>query len=119
MAKRRDEDFFGKLNASRAPQQADEEEEATSGGATGRTTPVRRRNRQRKGKKYDARYRQVTAYIRRDIHTLVKYASTGKTNDRGKDLEFSELVESLLLEWAEEQGWSLEELEERQPRSNG
>lgn len=114
MAKRRDEDFFGKLNATRAPQQAGDEEEATPGSATAPTTQVRRRNRQRKGKKYDARYRQVTAYIRRDIHTLVKYASTGKTNDRGKDLEFSELVESLLLEWAEEQGWTLEELEGRQ-----
>lgn len=113
MAKRRDEDFFGKLNATRTPQQAEDEAEAAPGGATA-PAQVRRRNRQRKGKKYDARYRQVTAYIRRDIHTLVKYASTGKTNDRGKDLEFSELVESLLLEWAEEQGWSLEELEDRQ-----
>lgn len=44
----------------------------------------------------------------------MKYASTGKTNYHGKNLEFSELVESLLLEWAEEQGWTLEELEGRQ-----
>ena len=114
MAKGREEDFFGKLNAARAPRQAEEEEEAGPAAAPARSAPVRRRNRQKKGKKYDARYRQVTAYIRRDIHTLVKYASAGKTNERGKDLEFSELVESLLLEWSEEQGWSLEDLEARQ-----
>lgn len=114
MAKRREEDFFGKLNATRTPQQDSEEEEPLPANAPARSAPVRRRNRQRKGKKYDARYRQVTAYIRRDIHTLVKYASTGKTNERGRDLEFSELVESLLLEWAEEQGWTLDTLEERQ-----
>ncbi len=116
MAKRRDEDFFGKLNATRTPQQAEEDEPLPeyAQGSSGRPSPVRRRNRQRKGKKYDSRYRQVTAYIRRDVHTIVKYASTGKTNERGRDLEFSELVESLLLEWAEEQGWTLDDLEERQ-----
>lgn len=111
MAKRREEDFFGKLNATRTPQQAEEDLPQTDGPP--RSAQVRR-NRQRRGKKYDQRYRQVTAYIRRDVHTLVKYASAGKTNERGRDLEFSELVESLLLEWAEEQGWSLEKLEDGQ-----
>lgn len=116
MAKRRDEDFFGKLNATRAPQQAEADEPLPehAQSTSGLTSPVRRRNRQRKGKKYDDRYRQVTAYIRRDVHTLVKYASTGRTNDRGRDLEFSELVESLLLEWAEEQGWTLDDVKDRQ-----
>lgn len=45
----------------------------------------------------------------------MKHAPAGKMSKRGRDLEFSELVECLLLEWAEEQGWTLEDLGERQP----
>lgn len=74
-------------------------------------TPVRRRNRKKTGKRSNPAYRQVTAYIRTDTYELAHYALMGQKNERGKRLEFSELVDSLLREWAEEQGWSREELE--------
>ncbi|WP_273847515.1 hypothetical protein [Rubrobacter calidifluminis] len=74
--------------------------------------PLRRRNRRKTGKRSNPAYRQVTAYIRTDTYELVHYALVGKKNERGKRLEFSELVDSLLREWAAEEGWTPEELEQ-------
>ena len=87
---------------------------ATSGGeGDGGAPPSRprgRRNRKKTGKRSDPEYRQVTAYVRVETHELVRYALIGKTNERGKKLEFSELVDSLLRNYAEQEGWSLEDL---------
>jgi hypothetical protein len=73
---------------------------------------IRRRNRKKTGKRSNPDYRQVTAYIRRDTYELAHYALIGRKNESGKDLEFSELVDSLLREWAEGEGWSAEDLRE-------
>ncbi len=73
--------------------------------------PRQRRNRKKTGKRSNPAYRQVTAYIRTDTYDLAHYALLGKKSERGKRLEFSELVDSLLREWAEEEGWSAEDLE--------
>ncbi len=43
---------------------------------------------------------------------MTKAAMVGEVNERGRDLEFSELVESLLLEYAERRGFSTEDFEE-------
>lgn len=72
--------------------------------------PRGRRNRKKTGKRSDPDYRQVTAYVRVETHELVRYALIGKTNERGKKLEFSELVDSLLQDYAEREGWSVEDL---------
>ncbi len=60
----------------------DERREAPSGGdgVTG-------------GKRSNARYRQVSAYVRKDTHRKVKMALLED------DREFSELVEKLLGDW--------------------
>ncbi len=76
----------------------------------GNLTPVRPRrcNRRKTGKRSNPAYRQVTAYIRTDTYQLVHYTLVGKNNERGKQLEFSELVDTLLREWAAEEDWSPE-----------
>jgi hypothetical protein len=81
-------------------------------GAAATVRPVRRRNRRKTGKRSNPAYRQVTAYIRRDTYELAHYALVGKKNEAGKDLEFSELVDSLLREWAEGEGWTTEDFRE-------
>ncbi len=98
--------FDAIFNRSRVERSESEE----TGAAT--VQPVRRRNRRKTGKRSNPAYRQVTAYIRRDTYKLAHYALVGKKNEAGKDLEFSELVDSLLREWAEGEGWSTEDLQE-------
>lgn len=96
---------YGSLFRSEAEEEPEPEAPAT---------PVRsrqRRNRKKTGKRSNPAYRQVTAYIRTDTYELAHYALVGKKNDQGKRLEFSELVDSLLREWADENGWSSEDLE--------
>ncbi len=61
------------------------------------------------GKKKDPRYRQVTAYVRKEIHGKVIDALNDEVRGRdAKRKEFSELVDELLerwwQEWQERQG---------------
>lgn len=65
----------------------------------------RRRRRQASGKRSNPAYRQVTAYIRTDTYDAAHHALLGKRNAAGKKLEFSELVDQLLRDWADEEGW--------------
>lgn len=88
------------------------EEEEESGGEVAPLRPRRRRNRKKTGKRSNPNYRQVTAYIQDETYEVVKHALIGKKNEQGKKLQFSELVDSLLREWAEEEGWSLENMRE-------
>lgn len=56
------------------------------------------------GKKSDPRYKQVTAYVRKDLHRNVTDALYDEA--RGRDIkrkEFSELVDELLERWWKEQ----------------
>ena len=112
MSKRRNDDFMERLAAERLAGAG----ATVPAGAQEDTDPVpaqiRRRSRKRKGKKFDSRYRQVTAYVPRDVIRAVKVAMVGKVGSNGKDLQFSELVESLLREWAEEEGVNQEDVEQ-------
>ena len=53
------------------------------------------------GKKSDPRYKQVTAYVRKDLHRHVTDALYDEARGRedAKRKEFSELVDELLEQW--------------------
>lgn len=53
------------------------------------------------GKKSDPRYKQVTAYVRKDLHRHVTDALYDEVRGRedAKRKEFSELVDELLEQW--------------------
>jgi len=56
------------------------------------------------GKKSDPRYKQVTAYVRKDLHRNVTDALYDEARGRDtKRKEFSELVDELLERWWKEQ----------------
>jgi hypothetical protein len=56
------------------------------------------------GKKSDPRYKQVTAYVRKDLHRNVTDALYDEARGRDtKRKEFSELVDELLELWWKEQ----------------
>lgn len=62
--------------------------------------PNRRAGRPATGKKSDPNYRQVTAYVRKDLYREVTDALYDES--RGQDMkrkEFSELVDELLEQW--------------------
>lgn len=86
------------------------EQEEERAGEIAPLQPRKRRNRKKTGKRSDPNYRQVTAYVRHETYEAVHHALVGKQNNRGKKLEFSELVDTLLAEWAEEEGWSPDDL---------
>ncbi len=56
------------------------------------------------GKKSDPRYKQVTAYVRKDLHRNVTGAlfDDARCRDDAKRQEFSELVDALLERWWQE-----------------
>lgn len=55
------------------------------------------------GKKSDPRYKQVTAYVRKDLHRNVTDALYDEARGRDtKRKEFSELVDELLERWWQE-----------------
>jgi len=57
------------------------------------------------GKKSDPRYKQVTAYVRKDLHRNVTDALYDEARGRedAKRKEFSELVDELLEQWWQNQ----------------
>jgi hypothetical protein len=57
--------------------------------------PTRKPGRPATGKRSDADYVQTTAYIHKDTHREVKIALLKS----GDDQDFSELVDSLLIQW--------------------
>jgi hypothetical protein len=52
--------------------------------------------RARSGKRSDPNYRQITAYVRRDVHDKVMQTIYRR-------MELSELVDELLAEWLKKQ----------------
>lgn len=58
------------------------------------------------GKKSDPRYKQVTAYVRKDLHRHVTDALYDEARGRedAKRKEFSELVDELLEQWWQGRG---------------
>ena len=71
--------------------------DATVSAKTTETLPTARRGRP-SGKRSDAEYQQVTAYIRRETYRRV----TIKLIDQPQKGEFSELVQELLQQWLAE-----------------
>ena len=58
----------------------------------------KKRGRPASGKRSDADYAQVTAYIHKDTHLNVKIALLNLRKS-GEENDFSELVDSLLADW--------------------
>ncbi len=59
--------------------------------------------RRASGKKSDSRYKQVTAYVRKDLYRTVTDALYDDARGRDtKRQEFSELVDELLERWCQE-----------------
>jgi hypothetical protein len=79
----------------KAFKQSPVEVELRSNGSDDATTPRRGRPN---GKRSNAEFQQVTAYIRRDTYRRVSI----KLLDRENKGEFSELIEELLKKWIEE-----------------
>jgi len=68
---------------------------------TGRGEP-QRTGRPANGKKSDPNYRQVTAYIRKDLYEDITFALHQDSRGQPKRKEFSELVDELLERWRQE-----------------
>jgi hypothetical protein len=67
----------------------------------GRAQPPRA-GRPANGKKSDPNYRQVTAYIRKELYEDVTFALHQDSRGQPKRKEFSELVDELLERWRQE-----------------
>lgn len=71
------------------------------------SAPNRRTGRPATGKKSDPNYRQVTAYVRKDLYRDVTDALYDESRGRDtKRKEFSELVDELLESWWKERSGS-------------
>jgi hypothetical protein len=70
--------------------------------------PPKRRKRKKTGKRSNPDYEQASAYVRKKVYRRVKQALLAQ---EGK-VEYSALVESLLVRWLDEVGWPLEDEEE-------
>jgi hypothetical protein len=66
----------------------------------------RRRNRAKTGKRSDPNYVMAGAYIERGVRERVDRALTEMREPGGKKVEYSDLVQSLLVRWLEEIGES-------------
>jgi len=65
--------------------------------------PASPAGRRASGKKSDPRYKQVTAYVRKDLYRTVTDALYDDARGRDtKRQEFSELVDELLERWCQE-----------------
>jgi hypothetical protein len=80
---------------SKAFEQSPVKVELRSNGSGGATAPRRGRPN---GKRSNAEFQQVTAYVRRDTYRRVLI----KLLDRENKGQFSELIEELLKKWIEE-----------------
>ncbi len=71
---------------------------STRNGATpaGAPATIMTTQRARSGKRSDPNYRQITAYVRRDVHDKVMQTIYRR-------MELSELVDELLAEWLKKQ----------------
>lgn len=69
--------------------------------------PARRRQTGRGGKAKNPNYHQASAYVRKDVYRRVRQALVSGEED-GPD--YSTLVESLLIDWLEENGWEVDDL---------
>lgn len=96
---------FDWLGSSRRGSGETPEPSSASGGGPGHgRRPARRRTR-KAGKRNDPNYHQASAYVRRDVYRQVQRALLA-SDDAPPD--YSTLVETLLIEWLEDEGWPLE-----------
>lgn len=110
MSEDRAESGFGWLRERRRPA-----EEGTAGEVVGvpgvSDAPPRRRRRKKTGKRSNPEYEQASAYVQRRVYRRVKQALLAQ---EGK-VEYSALVEALLIRWLEEVGWPLEDEDDTGP----
>lgn len=69
------------------------------------TPPVRRRRRQKTGKRSNPDYEQASAYVRSKVRRRVTLALAAQE----QKVDYSQLVEALLVRWLEEVGYPLED----------
>ncbi len=98
------EEQFGWLGADL--QEAPAQKAAESGEIPGVDgPPKRRRNRVKTGKRSNPEYMMAGAYIRKKVRQQVTHALSAQ----GKEIEYSQLVERLLVRWLSDVGYSLED----------
>lgn len=109
MSEDREQGGFGWL-ARRQQREPDPVDEAGEGSRTvpGMPAASTRRRRRKTGKRSNPHYEQASAYVRRTVYRRVKQALLAQEGQ----VQYSDLVESLLLRWLDEVGWSLDEEEE-------
>lgn len=78
-------------------ERAKERESVTPAEETPPPSPAPKKRGRPSGKRSDAEYVQVTAYIHKNTHRDVKIALLKS----GDDKDFSDLVDSLLADWLE------------------
>lgn len=71
--------------------------------------PKRTRNRAKTGKRSNPNYVMAGAYVERGVREQVDRALAEMRTPGGKKVEYSDLVQSLLVRWLEEVGHPLEE----------
>lgn len=74
-------------------------------GVEGAPTGRRRRRRQKTGKRSNPDYEQASAYVRRKVRRRVTLALAAQE----QKVDYSQLVEALLVRWLEEAGYPLED----------
>jgi hypothetical protein len=70
--------------------------------------PKRRRRRQKTGKRSNPDYEQASAYVRKRVRRRVTQALVAQENR----VDYSQLVEALLVRWLEEVGYQLDDEDE-------
>ncbi len=62
----------------------------------GASSPRRRRRRKKTGKRSSADYAQVSAWVHKDVKAAFEVARAQEGQERGRPLEFSEVMEMLM-----------------------
>ncbi len=81
--------------------------------------PKRTRNRAKTGKRSNPNYVMAGAYIERGVREQVDRALAEMRKPGGKKVEYSDLVQSLLVRWLGEVGHPLEEAAPRDQAESG
>jgi hypothetical protein len=78
---------------------------ATVPGISSAPPPAPRRRRKKTGKRSNPDYEQASAYVRKKVRRRVTQALAAQE----PRVDYSQLVEALLIRWLEEVGYSLED----------
>lgn len=104
-----DNDLLNMLNTWGAESAAEDSREASAdseseaqllGGRTGK----RRRKRAKTGKRSNPDWTLASCYVEKHVYWAVREGLAAKQRELGRKVDYSELVNSLLKEWCDEQG---------------